>query len=53
MRTLLSEAELGGHEGVVDDVEDVRVVVFEEEESFLCKPNIVKIKILSNVSAHG
>jgi hypothetical protein len=37
MRTFLSEAELGGHEGIVDDVEDVRVMIFEEEKSFLRK----------------
>ncbi len=37
MRTFLTEAELGGHEGIVDDVEDVRVMIFKEEKSFLRK----------------
>ncbi len=37
MRTFLTEAELGGHKGIVDDVEDVRVMIFEEEKSFLRK----------------
>ncbi len=35
MRTFLPQTELSRHEGVIDDVEDVAVVVLEEQKGLL------------------